>query len=372
LAYPTRTSTTRRTDTTRRRLAVTLVAVALVGAACARKDPGPTAQTSRVIESAAAGDRASLSGSGSTFVEPLLRKWIEHYQGLGPNVTIDYEGVGSGEALERFKNGEGDFFTSDVPLGEVDEATMGGSGQVLQIPWAVGAIALVYNLPDIPELRLTPDNVANMLEGRIARWDHPSIRADNPDIRLPNLGISVVHRADASGTSAVLGSFLEGFVARTWNLGEDVDMEFPVGQGVRGSQALAAAVKRTPGAFGYVQLSHARAASLQVALLGNRADRFVAPTPEAVEAAMAGSLLRPYGTTARLLYTPDAPGAYALATVSYLIYRRNGLDEAKAAALRHFAAWALTSGQQFAEPLGYHPVPRNFRVVALDALDGGD
>lgn len=346
-----------------------LAAVVLASAACARKDPGPSAQRDRTIESVGAHDQATLTGAGSTFVEPLLRKWIDHYRGMAPGVTIDYEATGSGEALERFKAGEGDFFASDVPLSAVDEATLGGGAGFVQLPWTVGAIALAYNLPDVPELRLTADNVANMFEGRIARWDHPSIRADNPDVRLPSLPIQIVYRADASGTTSIFGSYLEGFVDRTWNLGTDLDLAFPVGVGVNGSAAVAAAVRRSTGALGYVQLSHARAASLRVALLDNRAERFVAPTPEAVEAAMAGANRRPHGTTVRLLFTPDAPGSYSLATVSYVLFRKDGMDEAKAAALRHFVAWALTQGQQFAEPLGYHPVPRDFRVAALDALD---
>ncbi|MFP5317431.1 MAG: phosphate ABC transporter substrate-binding protein PstS [Acidimicrobiia bacterium] len=334
------------------------------------------AAPSRPIAPAGAGDTAVLEGIGSTFVEPLVREWIRRYQALAPGVTINYEATGSITALTRLKSGlrgtsgaGGDFFASDVPLTDVEAVTLGGSQAYVQVPWAAGAIAAVYNLPDVPDLRLSPDTLAAMFSGRITRWDDPAVRADNPGVRMPALAVSVVYRVDGSGTTSVFTSYLDAAGSGGWGLGRGDDVVFPRGTGVRGSEAVVAAVRRTAGAVGYVQLAHAHQAGLPVARLGNRAGNFLAPTSDAVNATLAGATLRSASTTADLLFTPDAPGAYPLATVTYLLFRRDGLEPDKVTALRHFAAWAVGEGQRFAEPLGYARLPRQFQGPALTELN---
>lgn len=281
-------------------------------------------------------------------------------------MAIDYEAAGSGVAIDRFKAGEGQFVASDVPLSERDEVTLGGSQAFLQAPWAAGAIAITYNLPDVGELRLSPSTLSGIFGGRILRWDEPEIKADNPNVKLPSLAIQTIVRSDGSGTTQVFSSYLQETAG--WGLGVGLTVRFPRGQGVQGSEGVTSAVKRIAGAIGYVGLSHARKADLPVALLGNRAKQFVAPTPEAVNAALAGATLRPYGTVARLYFLPESPDAYPLSTFTYLIFRRTGLDPAVATALRHFAAWAVTDGQRYAEALGYVALPRTFSTASLNAI----
>lgn len=342
----------------------------MVATACGGSGDGQAAPRSRAITPAGARDAASLVGSGSTFVEPLVREWIGRYKALAPGVTIAYEATNSLTAVDRFTSaGEGDFFASEVPLTDVQAVTVGGSEEYVQVPWAAGAIVAVYNLPDVADLRLSPDTLAALFSGRIQRWDEAAVRADNPRVRLPALGVSVVFRSDGSGTSRVFTSYLDAAGSGGWGLGTGARVVFPRGTGVRSSEAVVAAVRRTPGAVGYVQLAHARAAGLAVARLGNRAGNFLAPTAEAVSAALGAATLRDFSTTADLLFTPDAPGAYPLATFSYLLIRRNGLAPEKADALRHFAAWAVSEGQRFAEPLGYTRVPRVFQLPALTAVN---
>ncbi len=332
---------------------------------CARDLPDTTPKTG-LLEPPAVADAAQLTGVGSTFVEPLMRQWVSQYKAVAPNVAIGYEGAGSAVAVERFKSGEGQFFTSDVPLSERDEVILGGSQAFVQAPWAAGAIAVVYNLPDVGELRLSPGTLSGIFGGRIVRWDEPEIRADNPNIRLPNLAIQTIVRSDGSGTTQVFASYLQETAG--WGLGIGFSVRFPRGQGVRGSEGMTAAVKRISGAIGYVGLAHARQADLPVALLRNEAKRYVGPTPDAVRAALAGASIRPNGTVAKLYFLPQSPGAYPLSTFSYLIVRRTGLDPPVAVALRHFAAWALTTGQRSAEALGYVALPRPFAIASLDAV----
>ncbi len=317
-----------------------------------------------------AGDRATVSGAGSTFVEPLLRQWIDRYKVLAPGVTIAYEAVGSPVGVGRMVTGEGDFFTSEFPLSEVQEATLGGSEAILQVPWAAGAIAAAYNLPEVGQLRLAPSTLAGIFSGRITRWTDPAIRADNSDVRLPDLPISVVYRSDESGTTWIFSSYLSDS-APGWTLGRGRTIRLPRGSGAVGSNGVVESLSRTTGSIGYVQLSWARQASLGVAMLGNRSGRFVGPTPEAVNAALVSADLRAYGTTAQLNFNTEAPGAYPLSTFSYLILRRDMADVDKARALLHFASWALGEGQRMAEPLGYARVPRQFQLPGLSALQKG-
>jgi phosphate transport system substrate-binding protein len=325
--------------------------------------------SSRVITSAAANDQATLGGSGSTFVEPLVRAWAERYKAVAPNVAIEYTGTNSPAGVEGLVAGEGDFWTSDTPLTELEEATNGGTGAYLQLPWAAGAIAIPYNLPEVPDLRLRPETLAAIFSGKVVRWDDPAVRSDNEGVRLPNSLIQVFHRSDPSGTTYVLSSYFHSVADVAWGLPAAKTIRWVRGTGVAGSSGVVSAVRRTPGAIGYVQLSHAREASLPVARLGNRAGHYQAPTPDAVTAALDTASLRRHSTVVRLNFRTDSPGAYPLATVSYLMFPRAGQDPAKAQALRHFASWAMTEGQRITEPLGYAPVPRQFRVEALLAVE---
>jgi phosphate transport system substrate-binding protein len=203
----------------------------------------------------------------------------------------------------------------------------------------------------------------------VVRWDDPAIRADNEGVRLPASSIQVVHRSDPSGTTFVFSSYLDAAAAgASWGLGIGRTVRFPRGQGAEGSSGVIDAVKRTAGAIGYVQLSYARHEDVNVALLGNRAGDFQPPSPDAVSAALDAATLRQYGTVVRLNFRPDSPGAYPLATVTYLMFSRTKLEPAKARAIRHLATWAMTEGQRYAEPLGYTLVPRQFRVPALEAV----
>lgn len=245
---------------------------------------------------------------------------------------------------------------------------MGGSQAVAQVPWAAGAIAVVYNLPGVDELRLSPDVLAAILTGSLRRWTAEPIRAQNPGAALPDRAIEVVRRADPSGTTAVLGAFLSATAPDIWGLGASSAPAWPAGRGATGSEGVAAAVAATPGAIGYVQLAHARRAGLGVALVRNSAGRFVAPTTGAVEAALGHAQRRRHEAVFDLHFTSESAAAYPLSTLSYLLYRRDLGDAAKATAMRHFVDWALAEGQRSAETLGYVPVPQRIRGPAAAAV----
>src|SRR5262249_45659382 len=154
------------------------VVLLLLASACNGDAPNKTPLAGHV-GAASASDHAALAGAGSTFVEPLLREWIKRYQQVAPGVDITYESVGSGAGLDRLRAGQGQFVTSEVPLSDVEVATSGGAQELLQLPWASGAIAVVYNLPDLPNLRLSPETLAGIYAGRVLRWNDAAVRADN-------------------------------------------------------------------------------------------------------------------------------------------------------------------------------------------------
>lgn len=345
-----------------------LLALATLTAACG--GPGPALGGGPVDLAAAPGaaDAARLTGAGSTFVAPLVAAWAAQYQGVGPGVQIRYEPVGSPAGVDRLRRRDVEFAASDVPLTDLQEVLLGGSRAVAQVPWAAGAVAIVYHLPGVDELRLTPAVVAAIFSGSIRRWNAEALRADNPARALPDLAIEVVRRSDPSGTTAILGSFLQATAPEVWGLGAESALSWPVGRGVAGSTGMVDAVAQRPGSIGYVALGHARRDGVGVALLQNRAGRFVAPSQGSVEAALGSASLRPRQTTLDLHFTTESISAYPLSTVSYLLYRRDLVDPARAMAMRHFADWVLSEGQRSAAALGYLPVPQRLRAPAAAAL----
>lgn len=315
-----------------------------------------------------AADQATLTATGSTFVANLVSAWAEQYGRVAPGVTIAYEAANSPAGIEALEAGSVDFATSDLPLTDLQQLVLGGSDDLAQVPWAAGAIAIVYNLPGVEDLRLTPGAIAAIFSGAVVRWDDAGIQRDNPDVALPGQPISVVHRADPSGTTALFTTFLRETTG--WRIGTGDAIDWPRGRGVVGSAGVAAAVAGTEGAIGYVQLSYARDEGLGVARLRNEAGEFLAPTVQAVEAALAAASQRRFQATYDLYFLPASPGSYALSTVSYLLYRRDLEDPATALALRHFAEWALAEGQRIAELHGYVPVPLSIRKAAAEVVLG--
>lgn len=317
---------------------------------------------------AGAGDRATLSGAGATFPATLVQEWIKRYSTLAPGVTVNYQPIGSGAGIQQLTSRTVDFAGSDVPLKESEVAASGGPGAVVQIPWTAGGVAVEYNLPEIEDLRLSPRTLAGIFAGRISRWNDPAIRADNPGESLPASGIQVVHRSDGSGTTNVFTDYLKAVAPDIWTFPSSKDWPAgTAGTGAKGSDGVTAAVKQSVGAIGYAEPSYPKQAGLGVALLKNEAGRFVGPTARAVSAALAAATVRPDGTV-KLNFTPTNPEAYAISSASYLMFYASATDAGKDAALRHFAAWALTDGQAYAEELDYAPLPESVQTAALGAV----
>jgi phosphate transport system substrate-binding protein len=227
---------------------------------------------------------------------------------------------------------------------------------------------VAYNLAEMKDLRLSPSTLAGIFAGRISRWDDAAIRADNPGIRLPTAGIQVVHRSDGSGTTQVFTEYLKAVAPEVWAFPTGKDWPAgTTGTGAKGSDGVTAAVKQSPGAIGYSELSFPVQAGLGVAAIRNKAGQYVEPTAAGVSTAI-GAAVVSSDMTLKVNYDPDGAGAYPISTVSYLLFYRAGTDAAKDASLKHFATWALTEGQDLAEELDFAPLPEPIVASALGSV----
>jgi len=348
-----------------------LCAFALLASACGTDSNSTTASTGSNPAAATAGakDTAGLSGAGSTFVQSMLQEWIKQYGKVAPGVSVNYQGVGSGAGIQQLTAKTVDFAGSDVALKAEEQAATGGAGAVVTVPWVAGAIAVEYNLAQVKDLKLSPDTLAGVFSGKIAKWDDPAIKADNPGASLPGAGIQVVHRSDGSGTTQVFTSYLKAAAAPgLWDYPTDKDWHAPAGTGAKGSDGVTSAVKQADGSIGYAEVSFPKQSSLGTAQIKNKGGQFVRPTADAVTAALAEATANADGTLT-LNYVPSSPTAYPISTTTYLLFYKDG-EPTKTAALKHFGQWVLTDGQKLAEGLDYAPLPPSVLTPALATVNG--
>jgi phosphate transport system substrate-binding protein len=285
-----------------------------------------------------------------------VQHWIVQYRQVAPEVRIDYQATGSVTGMRRLASGSADFAVSELSLGDVVTDAPEKSFSAVEVPCIGGGLAIAYNLPGVSALRLSATTLAAIFSGKVSRWDDPVIAGDNGGTVLPPADIHLVRRSDPSGSTQVLTQFLTRAASDVWGLGAGPTVAWPGSAAAEGSDALIAAVKQTVGAIGYAEARYTAQAALGTAAIENGAGRFLTPTPEALNAALSGA-------------TAEAPGAYPLTTISFLALSPSGGDESEAA-LRHFATWVLTEGQQSAERLSYARVPDAFLSKALTTVFG--
>lgn len=297
-----------------------------------------------------------LSGAGATFPQPLYNHWIEVY-GAQTGGRLTYEGIGSGGGIRKLLAREVDFGGTDAFLND-EELTAAGT-DILHIPTCIGAVAVTYNLPGINQLRLTQEILAGIFLGDIQRWSDPRIAAVNPGLALPDLPVTLIHRADSSGTTFVFTSYLSR-VSDTWRqrIGAGKEVRWPHGLGLDGNPRVADYMTRVPGAIGYVEMTYAVREELTAAALRNRRGRFVRPDLAGARAAAEVSLP---ADTRTLIVDTDAEAGYPLSAFTWLIvYREQGYDNRsreRAEALADFLWWAVHKGQDENERILYAKLP---------------
>jgi len=305
-------------------------------------------------EGGVGGGAVRLQGAGATFPNPLYQKWLSEYGKLNPNVRIDYQSVGSGAGIRQIQEQTVDFGASDAPVKDDDLAKARG-GQLLHIPTVLGAVVLTYNLKEVQQpLRFSPDVIADIFLGKIKTWDDARIKADNPGVNLPSVPITVVHRSDGSGTSAVFTDYLSK-TSPEWKekVGTGTSPTWPVGLGGKGNEGVSGQISQTPNTIGYVELAYAVQTKMPVALVKNKSGNFVQPSLEAVTTAADESI----STTPedmRVSIT-DAAGAnaYPIASYTYVLVYKDQKDAAKGKALVDFLWWGIHEGQNFTKDPRY-------------------
>ena len=314
----------------------------------------------------------ALRGAGATFPAPLYKKWIAAYKSPHANISISYDAVGSGEGIKRFLAESIDFAGSDDGLSE-SEASKVGRG-VTVVPATAGMIVLAYNIPGVDsEIRLPRDVYAAIFAGAIRRWDDPRLTAVNPGVKFPRRDIAIVVRLDSSGTTAAFTRHLASASAswRSGGLGVGKLIAWPSNAMLAtGNEGVAARIKISEGAIGYVEYGFAKRLGLRMAALQNKSEAFVPPTEASAQIALSARVVR-VNELENPVVDPPATGAYPIVTYSWLFLYRNYSDIAKARTLREFVEWGLTQGQSHGAELGYIPLSADVVSLGKQSLGAG-
>jgi phosphate transport system substrate-binding protein len=309
------------------------------------------------------GSGTTLTGAGATFPYPLYSKWFDAYRRKS-GVQINYQSIGSGGGIQQLKAGTVDFGASDAPLSDDKLGEM--PQPVIHFPMVGGAVVLAYNLPGLKQpLQLSRDALVAIYSGRVTKWNDARIAAVNLGVTLPNLAILPIHRSDGSGTTNIFTTYLSA-VSATWrdSVGANTSVSWPSGIGGKGNEGVSGQVRQTPGSIGYVELAYAKQNNLPVAHLQNAAGAYVEPTLASTTAAIQASAAALAQDVRTPVVNANAPDAYPISAVTFLLVYENQQDAGKAKAIAQFIQWAITDGQAMAEPLFYAKLPPE--VVQVD------
>jgi phosphate transport system substrate-binding protein len=340
-------------------IAAAIVASLLV-AACGSSSNNNTGTGSGGSSSGGGG---TINGAGSTFAAPIYQQWGSTLKGNG--LTVNYNPVGSGAGISQLQSATVNFAGSDPALKAEDKSK--AKGTLYQFPVAFGAITVSYNLSGVKSgIKLDGATLADIYMGKVKTWNDPAITAQNPGMSLPSTAITVVHRSDSSGTTAGFTKFLSAY-SPTWKsqIGSDKDVKWPTGTGAAKNAGVAAAVKQTSGAIGYVEQAYALENNFTYAAVKNKSGAYVLPTIENTSAAADGITIPPdLGIS-----TIDSPNAkaYPIASQTFLVSYADpckaGMSQGVASAVKQFLTYALGDGQKTLGPgsdqLPYAPLPAN-------------
>jgi phosphate transport system substrate-binding protein len=296
-------------------------------------------------------------GAGSTFVSPVMAKWSAAYK-VKTGISVNYQSVGSGIGTSLIKKSAVDFGASDMPLKPADLEELG----IAQFPLVIGGVVPVVHVDGIKpgEIRFSGQLLADIFLGKIRKWNDPQVQKINPDLKLPNMPITVVHRLDGSGTTFNWSNYLSK-VSADWkaDVGEGTSVDWPLGLGGKGNDGVASLVALIPGSIGYLEYAYAlqKLDKISYGMVQNSAGNFVSPGADTFQAAAASADWR--NAKDFFLVMTDAPGANAYpitATTFVLMHKRSKSPEGAAMAM-DFLRWSLESGQSLAESLDYVPLP---------------
>ena len=300
---------------------------------------------------------ADTTGAGSTFVSPVMAKWIDIYKTKTGN-TVSYQPVGSSIGVGLIKKAAVDFGTTDMPLDSADLEKFG----MMQFPIVIGGVVPVVNLAGVKpgEIHFTGQVLADIYLGKLKSWSDPAIQAINPGLKLPNAAITVVHRIDGSGTTFNWSNYLSK-VSLQWktSVGEGTSVEWPVGLGGKGNDGVASLVSLIPGSIGYLEYTYAlqRFDKISFGAVQNRAGNFVAPDAASFQAAVVNAKWETAKDFNLVLTDAPGPDAYPITATTFVLMQKHAKSPQRSAAAIDFVRWSFDDGKPQAEMLHYVPLP---------------
>jgi phosphate transport system substrate-binding protein len=310
-----------------------------------------------VVAAGARGQTVQITGAGSTFAAPIYAKWGEAASGT-IGARLNYQAIGSGAGINQINNRTVDFGASDMPVAGAQLV----AHKLMQFPTVIGGVDIIVNIPGVKpnELKLTGPILADIYLGNITKWNDKQITALNPGLKLPNLAIAPVHRADGSGTTFVFTDYL-GMQSADWKskVGSSTSVAWPVGAGAKGSDGVAGTVKQIRGGIGYDESAYAAQNHLTTALLRNKAGQFIAPTMAAFEAAAASADWSNVQNFAIDLNDQSGAASWPIESATFVLLPTDPRDANQSAAVKKFFDWGFSHGDDIARQLLYIPLPNS-------------
>ncbi|MBK4737260.1 phosphate ABC transporter substrate-binding protein PstS [Noviherbaspirillum pedocola] len=303
----------------------------------------------------AAAQAAEITGAGSTFAYPILAKWAEVYKG-STGTSLNYQSIGSGGGIKQIKAKTVDFGASDMPLDAQDLEKSG----LMQFPITMGGVVPVVNVEGVKPgaLKMDGDVLAKIYMGKITKWDSPEIAALNPGVKLPPDEITVVHRADGSGTTFIWTNYLSKTSAEFKNsVGAGTAVKWPAGVGGKGNEGVAANVQRIKGAIGYVEYAYAKKNNMAYTMMKNHDGQFVKPDDTSFKAAAAGADWEKAPGFGVIITDQPGKESWPITGATFVLLHKVQEDPAKAKEALKFFDWSYNKGASMTTDLDYVAIP---------------
>ena len=308
---------------------------------------------------------ADITGAGATFPYPIYAKWAESYK-AATGTGLNYQSVGSGAGIKQIKAKTVDFGASDMPL-KAEELEKEG---LMQFPAIMGGVVAVVNVEGVApgQLKMTGPLLADIYMGKITKWNAAEIAALNPGVKLPGVDITVVHRADSSGTSFLFTDFLAK-TSPAWKerIGSGTTVKWAVGVGGKGNEGVAANVQRIKGAIGYVEWAYAKKNKLSHTMLRNKEGVDLQPSDDVFKAAAANAEWTKAPGFGVVLTDGAGKQSWPITGVSYILMHKTQADANKGQEVVKFFDWSFKNGAPAAAELDYVPMPASVVKQVQDA-----
>ena len=317
---------------------------------------------------AATAQAEQINGAGATFPYPIYSKWFSDYNKLHPDVEINYQSIGSGGGIRQLSNQTVFFGATDGPM--TPDQMQGAPGKILHLPTVLGAVVPIYNIPGVDApLKFSGTLLADIILGKVTKWNDPAIAGPNPGVKLPSTDITVAHRSDGSGTTYIFVDYLSKVSPEfKTKVGVATSVNWPVGVGGKGNEGVAGLVKQTPGSIGYVELIYAKQNNIDYGSVKNMEGEFVAASLDSVTAAAAVAAKQMPPDFRVSITNAPGKGVYPISSFTWLLFYENPKDKPKARTMVDFMKWALSDGQKAASDLGYAPLPSEVVALEMEAL----